>query len=286
MTFQVFPHTPAEPLKLASAETTTQELPELAAGAPPTMYLRIVKLAAECRPSGGPPTIRLAADSGQPVEVAEGRPVPVLDRSGRQVALAELHAGAANVERITLELRRRGSAWTMEIENNDSEDRYFTWVVADNVDEANQAWIDAPKRLTFGAEAGSPVTVTLRVANRGTGSLKVSVGGLAPDSLFSIVGRPPGIAPSDCRDVLLEFATPSKAGTYEDLYEVLSNDPLASLSPAHSNQVSLVANVLPKIEPLPELNPCSMCDCPDFIHDPRQPNRCHRCGHGIARHMT
>ena len=258
------------------------------------MFLRFVKLAAGCSPPGGlDPTLRLQADSGPPVDLRKTPETVSIrgesDPSSAPVATATYLVESRDVYLVRVVLHHEGSRWQLQIANNDGSEREFTWVVADTDQDARQPWLNLPQSLEFQAAPGQTVNRTIEVANRGTGPLTLSQGGLRPGSAFQLIDVPRDIPPNACGSLVIQFTAPATVGTTEELYRAASNDPRATESSGHNDRIALRA-----VTSQPQggsgreedgFGECRRCTCPQFVSSTAG-SRCERpsCGHDITVH--
>jgi len=243
MTSRVFPSAPAGPLVVAAGgQSVFVPFEELAGGGADdlTMFLRLVKLGSGCAAPGGPdPLIRLKAGGGPAVEVTMfPDATSVHDGQGVHVADAMCDVRGDGVYRVRVFIARPRSAWQLQIANQDTEPRGFTWVVADNDQEAQQPWIDLPASVGFEALAGQQVIKGVRVANLGTGPLTIGDAvGLRPGPGFELVAVPGPVSPNGCGELQVRFTASSTPGTSTAVYTARSDDPTAG----HNRRVTLTA---------------------------------------------
>jgi hypothetical protein len=314
MAFEVFPEAPSGPLSIGPGDTLARSFPEKAGVTPPELlavYLRIVMLRADCGPPGmadcGPPggpdpTFRLRAGTGNPVDLRDdGYSVFVRDRppeeAGARVAKAQLFFQVDNVYLIKIFIDGRGSTWQLHITNNADGERKFTWVVADNLSESEQPWLNLPQNLSFNAEIGKKDSHFVGVRNLGTGNLEISGGGLTGSSSFSLDDFPPAIVPNHCERLVIRFHAPATSGPTTGLYTATSNDKQAAEFTEHNNHISLVAKTTNPEGPAPDPEPdpleggrCRICSCPRFFGTGAHPVlgricRSHNCGHDVDDHF-
>jgi hypothetical protein len=246
MPFSVFPDASNGPLSLGPGQISAPiGFPETAGGAPPAVYLRIIMLGAGCEPPDAPPpTFRLRAGTGNPVDLQEDHPVFIWDRpeaTGARVAKAQLFIESEHVYAIRILIDRPGSTWQLRITNNDDAERKFTWVVADNEPESAQPWLNLPQTLSFNGEVGKRIPQSLDVHNLGTGNLTISLGGLVVGSRFQLDLLPADIVPNHCGTLIITFNAPATAGTTEERYTAKNNDKQATESAQHNDRIRLIA---------------------------------------------
>jgi hypothetical protein len=146
----------------------------------------------------------------------------------------------------------------IKIYNNDSQPRYFIWVVADNLLETEQPWIHVSPELNFdtGILTGQTIYDTLIIANRGTGPLTIneSLGaiqvpdpdnpnGSPIDSNYEITSLPGEIQANSYGDLGICFNAPASPSESTTIYIIGSLDSEAVSDPTtlHNNQVELHA---------------------------------------------
>jgi hypothetical protein len=252
MTFDMYPDPPTAPLTVRRGEPS--ELIELTARAavdPVTgrdmMYLALVKLAVDGTPPGPPdPVVRLRVDTGPLTQVSTGTPLPTAPGIDEPAAVATLSRTATpDVYLVEIEVLRAGRTWSLQIENSGPADTHsFTWVVADNIAETRQPWIDAPATtLDYTVDAGARQTRTIAVANNGTGPLALT----DPDHMDLRQGfvldtiAPRTIAPGSSATARITFTGPATPGSSSADYPIASNDTAARTQPGHNQLVRLVA---------------------------------------------
>jgi len=247
MVFRVFPSPPTAPLVVAGGgQSAFVPFQELAGGGTDdlTMFVRLVKLGSGCAPAGGAdPRFRLRAGGGPAVDVAMfPNAAPVHDGQGNFVADVMGDAQGDGMYRVRVFISQPGSAWQLQIVNQDAEPHGFTWVVADNDREARQPWIDLPAAVGFEAFPGQVVTNSVRAANQGTGRLTIGDAvGLRPGPGFELVGVPGPISPNGCGAVDIRFTAPSTPGSSSPAYTATSDDTTAQQAPGRNRRVTLNA---------------------------------------------
>lgn len=261
MAFQVYPIPQTAPLNVVAAGTSpATAFSELAAVDPVTtlntMFIRMVKLGTGCAASGPPhPRIRLRAGAGDlttvfdpvgPPVVAAGTSTPIFNGpggTGTEVANAIVSVEANDVYLIRVFIFQAGSAWQVEIRNNDLVNAHgFTWVVADADAPTQQPWIDAGTALAFNVITAQAVPLSFQVANLGTGALTVGDSvGFSPGAGFAVTTVPPAVNPNACGNVGITFTGPAVPGASAATYTVTSNDTTAQLAAGHNRRVALSA---------------------------------------------
>jgi streptogramin lyase len=246
MAFRVFP-AGAAPLKVpAGSQSNPQGFQELAGivDGDLTMFLRLVKLGGGCAPPGGPdPAIRLSAGGGPAVQVAMfPDAASVHDGQGNFVADALCEPRGDGVYRVRVFIARPGSAWQLQLGNQDAQARGFTWVVADNDQETRQPWIDLPPMVSFEAVIGQQVTSSVRVANLGTGPLTISdPKDFEPGPGFKLTTVPGPIKANDCGELQVSFTLVDPGAPLSAVYTATSDDTTAQQTPGHNRRVTLTA---------------------------------------------
>ncbi|MBF9130112.1 hypothetical protein I0C86_14260 [Plantactinospora sp. S1510] len=294
MVFRVFPTTPHPPLPLgAHCKSGAFDLPELAGGNPPTMYIRVKRLREG--PTSGPPTFLLQAGAGPTVEVTRHPNVSHIraDTSpdSPDVATARFAQEPNDVYLLKVFVEVPGQSWRLRVVNNDAEDREFIWVVADQEPESRQPWLDTPHSVRLSATCGTTVRTIVTVRNRGTGPLALTVGGTGTESHFTATPLVPTVVPGDDGEVMIQFVAPNTPGEIQDEYVVVSSDAGATDAAGHNNHVALCATIVrpdsdhdkpPDDEELSTL-PCDVpgCGCQNFESASA---RCRNCGHDITSH--
>lgn len=273
MSFSVFPDASLGPLSLGPQQISAPlNFPELAGGAPPTVYLRIVMLGTDCQPPPAlqGPTFQLQAGTGNPVEpTLDGDALFIYDNpqgTPPPVAQAQLFLQSENLYAINITIYSPGSNWQLRIRNNDDAAREFTWVVADNETDSAQPWLNLPQVLNFDGDVGKVVSRSLDVPNLGTGKLTISLGGL-DNPRFRIDLPPADIVPNRCGQLVISFSAPDLPGDTAGHYTASSNDMQATASAHHNKLIHLRAKTTQPDQPPPETMPCRICHpgrCPDF----------------------
>jgi hypothetical protein len=214
------------------------------------MFIGVVTLGTDYAPPGPPdPTIRLQAGTGAAVAVSAAHPVAVPDGLGAQIALATVTDDADDVHLVQVEVLRPGNSWQIQFDNTDTAAaRRFTWVVADTAAEARQPWIDAPTELALEADvSGEAVTRPLRIANRGTGPLRIDdADGLALGMGVVLTAVPDVIAPNACADARITFSGSDTPGTQTAVWSITANDSTARQAAGHNHRVAVVATTRQK----------------------------------------
>jgi hypothetical protein len=260
MAFDVYPDLQLEPLEVvAGIPSGLTAITERAAGDPALMFIRVVKLGAECAGSGPPhPTIRLQAGTGAAVDLpTSGTVVPIFE-ADEQVANASIkRIEAGGVYLIRVRVIRRELRWKIQFVNNGPEVvAGFTWVVADDEGQTLQPWINIPETLEFTVFTEEAQTLPFRVANLGPGRLELED---LPDDLgtgFALTGMQKAVDPNDCRDVQVTFTGPATPVVRELLLTVESNDTTARpMSKKHNQRIRLKATTRPRPPTLVGLPP-------------------------------
>ncbi|GAB3968866.1 hypothetical protein [Plantactinospora veratri] len=297
MVFRVFPAAPHPPLLLgAGGKSGAFDLPELAAGDPPTMYIRVKRLGPQL--AFGPPTFVLQSGAGPASEVAQHPGLSHIRADASpdspDVATARFAQQPNDVYLLKVFVTVPGRAWRLRVVNNDAADREFVWVVADNEPESLQPWLDAPQSVRLSAACGATVQTRVGVHNRGTGPLALELGGTEPGSPFTASPLVPTIAPGGGDDVLIQLSAPTTPGEIQDVYIVQSSDTEASDAAGHNNRVALSATIVEPdpgpdpspddVDQLPSTSRCLVrgCDCQAFVGSPS--TNCRTCGHGHGSH--
>lgn len=294
MTFHVLPNSPNPPLAVASLQRgPALPFPETCSGTPAVMTLRIARLGLfDGSPTAGPdPTFWLSAGGPPaPVTLLPGK-VSVLNQTDTIVASAGYAVETFDVYRIDVTVQRPGSTWSLQIENNESQQRLFTAVVADTDAGARQPWINAPSALSLTGPAGSTQLVPgdLLVANYGTGPLTIQPSGLSDPFL---VIPPEDIAPNGSGHLTIQY-DPTKSGPRQQTLSIVSNDITAGAEASHNNAVAVSYKDQtptpppPPPPPPPFTRPCVNCACESYIPPPRPtegPCTRRNCGHPGSSH--
>jgi hypothetical protein len=250
MTFDVYPALPdigpiVVPAGGSSAQIPIKELVDVASG---FMFIRVLKLRVDDTAVVSPdPTIRLMADSGDPVDIPANTVGAIFNRpggSGTEVADVRLLNTEGDVYGVRVKILHPGSSWRIQIVNRDPTSAHgFVWVVADSDAEAHQPWIDIAATLNFGAEPGQVVTKVLRIDNRGTAPLEIrdpDGDDLGAGFVLEAV-RPNPIHPNSTADAQITFTGPDIPGTSATRYTVVSNDATARANTGHNQRVTLTA---------------------------------------------
>jgi hypothetical protein len=254
--FEVYPATQTTPLNIAaSGSSALSAITELVGVDPTTglhmMFIRVVKLGADCAASGPPhPTARLKADTGDPVPLSvDSTTVSIFNQpggTGTEVANATLEVEGDDVYLVRVFVFQSGSSWQIQIVNNDTDNAHdFTWVVADTDAHARQPWIDVPTTLAYDVFTGQAKTHSLQVANRGTGPLTIGdAPGFSPGPGFVIGTVPGAVNPNACANLEITFTGPGTPGASEAIYTVTSDDTTAQLAAGHNRRVILQATTI------------------------------------------
>jgi hypothetical protein len=250
MAFDVYPVAPATPLIVAAGGSSSLIGVTERSGLDPVtaqnlMFIRAAKSSDSGVASGAPhPTIRLKAGSGPAVDV-ETHPVSIFGQAGGAdplVATATLSVEPNEVYLVEVEVEESGMSWQIQFVNNDLTRAHgFTWVVADDEEQARQPWIDVPDELGFSAVPGRVDTQPLPIANLGTGPLEIT------DSDESDLGAgfvlltvtPRVVGPSGRGEARIAFTGADTPGTTTIDCKVESNDTSAGNHLGHSQRVRL-----------------------------------------------
>ena len=264
MAFDVYPSTLTNPLNIAANTTSPaqsfSERVNIGAnlgqfGLFDAMFIRVAILDPNspcATPSPPEPTVILIADGGTPVEVTAFPTFsPINNSSDTHVADVAYTLEPNGVLQIEVNFQVTGNNWELQIRNNNTTDaREFIWVVADNLPETSQPWIEIPHNLNVDDElspnkvlTGQSIPVALTVTNKGTGDLTINdTSGVLGGSDFEILSVPGPITPNSCGDITIQFNAPATAGTSTHQYTVGSNDSAATVAmPAasHNRRVDL-----------------------------------------------
>jgi hypothetical protein len=295
VTFHVLPDPPTAPVQIAALQRgPAMTFVETASGTPASMTLRILRLGL----NDGSPTAGLDPgfwiSAGGPAELVAVLPgkVSILNQNDAVVATAAYAEEPFDVYRIDITVQRPGSTWSLQIQNNENQQRNFTAVVADTDDGARQPWIKAPSTLQLTAPPGTaqPVTGTVNVVNYGTGPLTIQPTGLSDP--FAVIPPPEDVVPNSLGQLTIQY-DPNKTGLSQQTLSIVSNDTTAGAQPAH-NQVVAVSyqTTAPPPPPPPPppttLFPCTHRDgCGNYSRPPfGGPCQTHGCGHPQSDHRA
>ena len=262
MSFEVYPQPQDAPLSLDASggpddESLLTEIPELTGADPDyydlsTMFIRIA-MSGTAPMSGDEPTVRLQATD--PVGMTPGTPVPITAISPpgdpiydgdnpTEVAYAHIaDPDANNVYLVKVIVVTPGRIWHIQIKNEDSSPREFTWVVADSDAESQQPWLYVQGGLVYEALTDQSIPLDLQVENKGTGALEITPP--VPGLDFSVSPTPVSIDPNHGADLEITFNAPSIPGqTPAATYTLAHDDPTVdgvSPAPGHSKHFTLEA---------------------------------------------
>jgi hypothetical protein len=291
VTFVVLPNPPNSPLQIAAQQRgPAMTFAETMSGATASMTLRILRLGLnDGSPTAGPdPTFWISAGGpAEPVTLQPGK-VFVLNQSETVVATAAYAAETFDVYRIDISVQRPGSAWSLQIQNNESQQRSFTAVVADTDDGARQPWIKAPSTLQLTAPQGTTQLVvgTVNVVNYGTGPLTIQPAGLSDP--FALI-PPDDVVPNSVGQLTIQY-DPNKSGPKQQTLSIVTNDTTAGAQPDHNQVVAVSYQVTtrPPIWPPPPITlyPCKHHDECGNYEKPPFGDLCntHGCGHPQSDH--
>jgi len=297
VTFHVLPAPPSPPLAVAGFQRgSALTFAETSSGTPAVMTLRITRLGLfDGSPTAGPdPTFWLSAGGpAAPVSPQPGK-VSILNQNEAIVASAAYSVETFDVYRIDVTVQRPGSSWSLQIENNEEQQRRFTAVVADTDAGARQPWINAPATLALTGPHGSALLVPgdLLVANYGTGPLTIQPTGLSDPFL---VIPPEDIAPNGSGHLTVQY-DPTKAGPRQQTLTVASNDSTAGAQASHNHVVTVTYKDLtpspppppPPPPPGPQFGPCQLgCGCTGYLNRAHPGGNCQQpmCGHPAFDHL-
>lgn len=255
------------------------------------MTLRIIRLGTfDGSPVAGPdPTFWLSAGGpATPTSPLPGK-ASVLNQNDAIVASAGYAVETFDVYRVDITLQHPGSAWTLQIENNESQQRRFTAVVAGTDDEAKQPWINAPSTLMFNVPQGSTQLASgdVLVVNYGTGPLTIQPTGLADP--FTVL-PPEDITPNGSGHLVVQY-DPTKAGSTQQSLAIDSNDEQAGTAAGHNHviAISFQHDSPPPPPPPATTRPCQFNEgfeggdvCTDYLPPAagsEGPCRRAKCGH-------
>lgn len=255
MTFDIHPDPPTSPLTLEKGAPSELIAIEERAAVDPvtgrnTMRLAVVKLGVGCSAPGPPhPTIQLQVNTGPLTTIGDSTQLSA--GPGDAVAIASLvHQSSPELHLVEIELLRTGLTWRLRIQHDGPADRHqFVWVVADDANEVGQPWMDAPVSLDFAGSVGLPVTRTLTIANRGTGTLVLTDPDGADLGHGFVLDRitPDAVAPNACATAEVTFTGPG-GGTHSSDFAIATNDSAAGTAAGHNGLVRLTATV-PILQP-------------------------------------
>ena len=144
---------------------------------------------------------------------------------------------------LSIDPQHEGTAWQLKFRNSEAADQLFVWVVADNDRDMRQSWVSLPQSLAFTALQGETVPQTVKVANRGTGTLRFhDTAGLQLQNGFSLTNVPPPIPPNSCGDLEISF-TGQQAGRPSPVttYTAGTDDPAVPGTAEHNATITLTA---------------------------------------------
>ncbi|MGD0608924.1 MAG: vWA domain-containing protein, partial [Streptosporangiaceae bacterium] len=243
MPFDVYPDEPgnrqAKPLNIPQApsadvpKTITQisapdttNFPQYAA----MMFIRVAMVGGTTTPTfqlqagTGAPVTLVFANPPQSQTINSGIPATLSNYAADAEIQAEDPAVLPNVYRIQVGLNATAALpWQLIIGNNDTtQARDFTWVVADNLAETAQPWIDVTSpipdpvthepvsTLAFDVLVGDQASDHFQVANKGTGSLDVTALSPALSGAFSVsTALPLTVPPGTTKPLTVAFAAPA-----------------------------------------------------------------------------
>ncbi|MGW8374969.1 vWA domain-containing protein [Streptomyces sp. ODS28] len=253
--FKVYPDTQPTPLpqQVASGATAALTFAQLTGPSSfpgiyaATMHLRVAMFGGAFAPglslsAGGGPALLLTANSTQ-INTPAGR-------LGDAKAVAE----ADNITRIQVDFDAETAVtWQLLIHNNDPTDtREFTFVVAQTLAETAQPWIDLAlpdplnpaTPLTFHALVNESFDRSLRIRNLGTAPFTVTGLSTALDNLTATVPAAP-VPPSGTGDLALTFTAPATPpapdGTFNGQANVVVSpaDTVAGTVQGHNQRLAL-----------------------------------------------
>ena len=266
MSFHVYPDEPgnrqAKPLNIPQAPSAgvTKTITQISApdtiGFPQYAAMMFIRVAM----AGGTatPTFQLQAGTGAPVTLTfASPPQPQAINSGipatlsNYVADAQIQAEDAavlpNVYRIQVGLNATASLpWQLTIQNNDTTAaRDFTWMVADNLAETAQPWIDVePLTSSFDALINEVESDSVQVSNYGTGPFTVTaVSPALPAGLALATTLPVTVAPGTSAPLTVTFNAPGTSGPTNATVTLTINpaDSLAGTAAGHNQQLTINA---------------------------------------------
>jgi hypothetical protein len=249
--FHVFPDPPSAPLVVgANTDSLPQKLPRLVGGPPEnrTMFIAVVKLGAPCAlPTPADPRVILSAGGGAEVE-AKTSPDSAFDSAGAFIAdvqLKKLGGSVYQVQLLSIDPQHEGTDWQLKFRNSEGAEQSFVWVVADNDREMRQSWIRLPKSLAFEALQGEAVPQTVKVANRGTGTLRfIDASGLQGQQGFVVSNVPSSVSPNSCGDLEITFTGQQAGAASQATYTARTDDPGSPDSTEHNSTVGLTGTTI------------------------------------------
>jgi hypothetical protein len=265
---------------------------ETVSGAPASMTLRVLRLGLnDGSPTAGPDPIFWISAGGpaEPVTLLPGK-VSVLNQNDTVVATAAYAAEPFDLYRIAITVQRPGSTWSLQIQNNESQPRSFTAVVADTDDGARQPWIKAPSTLQLTAPQGTTQLVvgTVNVVNYGTGPLTIQPAGLSDP--FAMI-PPDDVGPNSLGQLTIQY-DPNKSGPKQQTLNIVTNDMTANAQPAHNHVVAVSCQTPAPPPPPPPPPPYGACvhinadGCDMYLKPVFGTGPCRRqgCGHSLRDH--
>jgi hypothetical protein len=251
MAFDVYPQPQTVPLTVAKGATSPAQtfVERASSNSPPAdMYIRIAIDSGAVAPAPS-----LSASGGTAVLVPlsnNASTVSIFDHSGNYIAAASMvpdPSGFEGVYLLHVILTTLGSIWSISVQNTDTVDHIFTWVVADNIGDSQQPWIDMATIMPFEILIADAATQTLSISNHGTGpltSIGSALSGAQAASFAVTVPANTSVNPNKSSVgvtvALNAVATPSALTAVLDF---TSNDTTARKASGHNSEVQLGARV-------------------------------------------
>jgi hypothetical protein len=188
------------------------------------MFLSVVASGEACSAvDSTPPQIRLRADNGLPVRVIKAPDlVDIANDQTVPVASASWDTADTGIFLVVVSIDKPTSLWEVEITNNHSEERKFTWTVANTLEEVRQPWIDMPTSLDLGTVSleHRPTGGAAAVINRGSKPLTViDAEVFSGGPFFELTNFTDEIDPHRCGEVDLSLDPLADIPPSDDVYE-------------------------------------------------------------------
>jgi hypothetical protein len=276
----MYPDPQALPLKLGPGiKSAFQQIEIVDPATPNTHTTMFIRIAMSNLTAVNPlaPIVFVAADNNtNPAQQAKLPPPPPANSSDtvpiykpsdptNPVGFAVLSpAEPNNVFLVRLFIYQPGSTWSIAIQNQDTRDQEFTWVVAISDSDAKQPWGEVADKLDFeklGKDvlAGQnvlPYKLPLDIYNKGTGPLILNnLAGTAIGTNFTIVnftGPNPGnanaIPPNSRGQAMIAFQAPTVYGVQTETFTLTATNTNDTRVAAHTRKNATITGTVRKLE--------------------------------------
>lgn len=254
MEFDVYPKDEPVELKAGARSDELNFFPLIGddTGGIKTIFMRVTTLT-EGVGEAHRASVGISADDGVPTTFAPvGPSTPIRNKLGAIVARADvkvfpLETPGVSVVRIRPNPELDGTTikWRLQITNNDTVTRRFTFVVAKSTEDAQQPWLDVAAAADFDVLTQSGNTThDVPIVNLGTGPLTLDGSNVKDVGAgFSVTAVPPTIAPYSSAASQVAYTAGPEPGRSTATVFYTSDDPRAGEIKGHNRRLRLSAIV-------------------------------------------